>query len=107
MWQSGFAQLASVSSAEANVASAHRASNRHANAAFYSLHFHVIEHVIAVNRDVRGGPLQPHDQSYDPVDPLPTLLLRRLPVVGGIRLQRDVACHPSQYRMTSMPHASR
>lgn len=42
---------------------------------------------------------QRHDQGHDPIDPLPALLLRRLPVVGGVR-------HSSLFEVGSPPAAN-
>ncbi len=39
---------------------------------------------------LRARPVQSHDQRHDPVDPLDALFLGRLPVVGGVGLDRAV-----------------
>ena len=54
-----------------------------------------------------GRQIQSHNQRHDAIDPLATLLLRRLPVVGRILLDRDVARHPAQHRMPAMPKPCR
>jgi hypothetical protein len=47
-----------------------------------------------VDRDIRcrlrRRPIDPHDQSYVPVDSLDALLFRRLPVVGGVLFEAGI-----------------
>ncbi len=43
-----------------------------------------------------------HDERHDPVNPFLTLLLRRLPVIGGILFDRHVASYSARLPIRSV-----
>ncbi len=46
-----------------------------------------------------GRQIEPHLERHDPINPLAAFLLGRLPVVGRILFDRNIAGQPRQYQV--------